>query len=318
VICGNEVPKINCMQAIARGMVLALLVGCTKPGDEVPMNSRAEREEKNAEAAAEPTSADYLLSPGDVENFRSGRLKGEILGDIHWRGNFEMGTQYDGHDVCAISFGLFGGPFGEDPRGTILWAVFVDDKFQKFVKLPEGSEKPLKVGEFRELILALHGEPVSVSDLEKDVKPETPHHVDPGLTVAVLPLLPALDAKMRSETKKNAELRDQFNASRLKLGMTEGQVELVLRAKPIESGEFSSGSWRLYGSTDEHDVRDILKYSNILVLFKSGTVSGIYSGFTVPGGAYGIRSLRESVPYQGVGKRRPSFSDLPSSKPIPK
>jgi hypothetical protein len=299
-------------------IVLAFLVGCTKPSDELPANAHAEREKKSAKAATEPSSSDYVLSAGDVEQFRSGRPKDEILEDVHWRGNFEMGTEHDGHDVCAISFGLFGGPFGEDPRGTIVWAVFVDDKFQKFVEWPEGNEEPLKVGEFSELILALQGKPVSVSDLEKEAKPAAPRHVDPGLTVAVLPLLSALDARMRSEKKKNAELRDQYNASRLKLGMTERQVESVLKAKPIESGEFSAGSWRLYGSTEEHDVLDLLKYSNILVLFRLGTVSGVYSGSTVPGGAYGIQSLREPVVYQGVRERKPSFSDLPASKPISK
>ena len=39
-----------------------------------------------------------------------------------------------------------------------------------------------------------------------------------------------------------AELRDQFNAARLKIGMTEMEVESVLKAKPIEAGEVEAGT----------------------------------------------------------------------------
>lgn len=289
--------------------------------DAARADSPGDREEKTANARTEHASSTYLLSPDDVANFRSGRLKDEILNNVHWRGNFEMATEYEGHEVCAISFGLFGGIFGDDSRGITLWAVFVDDKFQKFVKWPEWNEKPLKVGEFRELLGAMQGEPVNISDLEKNARPSShtsSRHVDSELTGIFLILGPAIEARVKWETDKNAKLRDQYNAARLKLGMSPGDVELILKAKPLEFGDFDAGSWQLYGSKEYSDLIDYERYSNILILFKSGKVNGIYSGSTVPGGAHGIRWLREGGLFQGTKKMRPSFSDLPPSKSQPK
>ena len=278
------------------------------------MDRRGEREEQEGQTKAEIASVDYFLGPEDFKKFIPGRSRDEILKDVQWRGNFEMATEYHGDEVSAISFGLFGGVFGSDSRGTILWAIFVGDKFQKFVKWPERNEKPEKLSEFSVLLRAVEGEPVSISDLEKqEVKPAAPSKIDPGLTVAFLLFKPALDFAMKRNLKKNAKLRDQYNASRLKLGMTEKEVESVLKAKPIESGEFHAGTWKIYGSTEMLDIINYLHYSNILILFKSGKISGIYSGSTVPSRENGLRSLREAVRIDGF-VRRPSFADLPPSK----
>ena len=140
-----------------------------------------------------------------------------------------------------------------------------------------------------------------------------PSQADPGLTAAWLLLRPAIEAASSEELKKNAKLRDQYNASRLKLGMTEREVESALNAKPIEMGEAAAGSWRLYGSTESLNITEYLHYSNVLALFRAGKLSGVYSGYTVPGGADGIRSLREPVVI-GASVARQSFADLPTSK----
>jgi hypothetical protein len=248
-------------------------------------------------------SADCLLSPKDYETFRPGRSKDDILKDVQWRGNFEMATEYKGKIVSAISFGLFGGPFSSD-GGDSVWAIFADDKFQKFVRWPVWGDEPIKVGDFRRLIRAVESEPVSLSDLEQEAKarPAPPRQTDFGLTLAWLALRPAIEAARKNAVKRNAELRDQFNASRLCIGMTEAEVQSVLRAKPIETGDVEAGAFKFYGSTESLDVLPYLHYSNILVLFREGKVRGIYSGCLVPGGEQGLQQLRKS------------FVDLPHVK----
>jgi hypothetical protein len=183
------------------------------------------------------SSADYMLSDQDYDEFRRGRSKDEILLAVQWRGNLEMATEYDGSSICAISYGIFGGPFGQDPRADIIWAIFVDDKFEKFVPWPNWFEKGMKVGNFSPLIRALEAEPISISDLRKvvDTGPAAPSQTNPGLTAAWLLLRKGVGTAHERDIKNNVELRDQFNAARLKIGMTESDVESALRATPIES-----------------------------------------------------------------------------------
>jgi hypothetical protein len=110
-------------------------------------------------------------------------------------------------------------------------------------------------------------------------------------------------AAHRRDLKRNAALRDRFNASRLKLGMSVSEVESVLAAKPIEAGAIKSGFFQLYGSTQSLDVMPALHYSNILVVFRQDKVSGIYSGSMAPGGKHGIERMHTF------------FVDLPQSTP---
>ncbi len=82
--------------------------------------------------------------------------------------------------------------------------------------------------------------------------------------------------------------------------MTESEVESVLRAKPIKEGKVEAGLYKLYGSNELLNVLGYEHYSNILILFREGKVSGIYSGYTVSG------------PDQWP--QRESFIDLPLSR----
>ena len=105
-------------------------------------------------------SASYCLVPGDLDRFQPGRAKNDILKDVKWRGVLYMAAQHDGRVVCAIVYELLpGGAY--DNGGVCVWAIFVDDKFVKFVKqpqrLPSDNEdgtprttaKPLKAGDTR-------------------------------------------------------------------------------------------------------------------------------------------------------------------------
>lgn len=246
----------------------------------VPLGFLARNLQKNVDAVL--PSASFLLSSGDYEKFRPGRSKADILNDVQWRGNFEQAAPYNGKSVSLISYGLFGGPLSD--HGTGVLAVFVDDKFEKFVRCPEGNAK-IKVGDFSFLGRAIESDPVSILDLEKEMKNlEVPRQTDWGLTAVFLVLGPCIEAARAPGLRKNVALRDQFNGARLKIGMAESEVEAALKAKPIESGEVEAGSFKIYGSNESFNITYDLHYSGILVLFKEGRAIGIYSGWMVHGG----------------------------------
>jgi hypothetical protein len=141
----------------------------------------------------------------------------------------------------------------------------------------------MKVGDFPPLIGAIESKPVSLRDIEEEIKAKhraRPSQTgDPGLTIVYL--LFGGEAGRKKVFERNAKLRDQFNASRLKIGLTESEVESVLRAKPIKEGKVEAGRYKLYGSNELLNVLGYEHYSNILILFRDGKVSGIYSGSTV-------------------------------------
>lgn len=289
----------NLRQCIAVALTLTSLCGCTRSGGEKAVGKGGKRDGGDRPIDAELTSANYLLTPEDYDEFRPGRPKDEILKALQWWGNFEEATEYKGKSVSAISYGLFGGPFSD--RGIAIWAIFVDDKFEKFVRWPEWDDGPLKIkiGDHRMLIRAVESEPVNIAALKKEMEasPAPPSETDPGLTAAWLLLRETVGKQIEQQTekeyKKNAELRDRFNASRLKIGMTGREVETVLGEKPITSGQVEAGSYKIYGSTEYVGVDSYLHYSNILVVFQQGRLSGIYSGALVPGGKEGLRQMRE-------------------------
>ena len=257
------------------------------------------------------TSAHYCLKAGDIEKFRPGRSKSDILNDTQWRGDFEAAAEYQGDSVSAIYYGLFGGP--RRAGGSSVYAIFIDDKFEKFVQWPgwdkqelvetvddygqrRSHPKPIKTGNFRCLIRLVESAPVSIADLEKERKEKpAPSHIDYGLTIVCILLWPVflvifLRSVIGRYHKRNAALRDQFNAPRLKIGMTESDVESVLRAKPLESGKIDAGSYKIYGSNELLDIDDLLHFSNVLVVFKEEKVTGIYGA---PAGYEWRRKLGE-------------------------
>ena len=103
--------------------------------------------------------------------------------------------------------------------------------------------KPIRVGDCSWLIRAAKSESVDVEGLEHEIKtrPAPPSHVDPGLTLVWLALRPALRLTGDAEDKRNAALRDQFNACRLRMGMTvPGRVWALDFAEPSQRGSLTT------------------------------------------------------------------------------
>lgn len=285
--CNNQVVS-------GSSVLLALMCTCVLGCGEIPMDNRGESRNEDRHVDAELASTTYLLGPEDYEKFQPGKSKGDILEDVQWRGNFEMATEFKGNSISAISYGVFGGPFSGG--GDIVWAIFVDDKFQKFVEWPEWGEGPIKIGDFRRLIRAAESEPLSIAELKKKInaEPAPPSQTDPDLTAIWLLFRGRIQAARKEDVKRNAELRNQFNAARLQIGMAEEEVESVLNAKPIAIGQVETATFKIYGSAESFDVDRYVHYSNILVVVRGGKVSGIYSGYTVPGGERSRQELTKS------------------------
>ena len=142
---------------------------------------------------------------------------------------------------------------------------------------------------------------MSIEDLKKEVKSTTappPSQVDPGLTAAYLlmrtiGLAPGPGPPpSEKDYLRNAELRDQFNAARLNIGMTEVEVEAVVKAKPLESGKVEAGLYRIYGSNESINVEFWLRAPHILVVFREGKATAISS---IPGGHGWRRELGKAT-----------------------
>ena len=58
-------------------------------------------------------------------------------------------------------------------------------------------------------------------------------------------------------------MREQFRAVRLDIGMTEQEVEAVLKAKPIDSGELRAGTCKEYGGTEMFPIPN--HFGNVVV-----------------------------------------------------
>jgi hypothetical protein len=288
---------------LSRNAVILIVVSCiylpgcgrtfSEPEQHAPTSNRINGDGLEENMSDKESSGSYVLEPEDYDKFQPGRPKGEILTDIHFYGNYEMGTTYEGKRVEAISFGLLGGPFSN--IGDIVWAVFIDDKFQKFVQWPEWGVNPVKLGDFERLIRAVNSDPINISEYDKEMRMQSaPQHFDPGLTKAWLELKGSVDAKRANDLARNTELRDQFNASRIEIGITESNVEARLHAKPLVEGDYSTGRYRVYGSSESLDILPYQHYSNILILFEGGKVSGLYSGYSVPGGKDWLKEMQGS------------------------
>jgi hypothetical protein len=254
-------------------------------------------------------SAHYFLSASDLEKFRAGRTKNDILADISWRGNFGCKVELDGNRVCSITYQLFSDdPDGEG--GEVVRAVFVDDKFAKFVRwlppLPDEMEvinhegtpwsrpKPRRLSDLSSVARVVQAEPVDLVALEVDVKsrPAATTKIDPGLTAAFV-LAGGLSLKASKEDlARNAHLRDQFNAARLDLGMSANEIGTILKAKPLYSAKYGTDNLKIYGSNESFNINPVVHFSNILILFHEGKARAIHG---VKAGQYWLQELREQI-----------------------
>ena len=290
-------------------LMLGVLIGCAECDGNKPTDELMKR--GNATVQTEINSPNCYLRVVDLGKFRPGRAKSDVLRDVQWRGNFDTAATYKGKSVCTVIYLLV--PEGANSRDSGEWvlAVFLDGQFTKFVKPPSPQEddfvvrydpayernmpylKPTKVSDCKFVIQAVDSAPVDITALEKHARdtPAAPSHSDPGLTGVFLALQPALSARWKREAKINVALRDQFNASRLRIGMTEREVESVLKAKALESANVEAGSYAIYGSNKSFDILSDLHFANILVVFRDGKVATIRS---IPAGYEWRRKLSET------------------------
>lgn len=279
-------------RSFAPGFVLLIFVcltGCGESNINNPANKTPSKHGTD-KLTLKSNSANYLLGPDDYKYFTPGRSLAEVLNDVQWRGNFECATEYKGRHVTAITYGVLGGYLSD--HGTAIFAIFVDEKFKKFVRWPIGQEK-IRIGDFGMLIRLLESDPASVVDIDKEQREsKTPHSSDPGLGVVFQLLEPVRATRLAPILRRNAELRDQFNAARLRLGMRASDVQAIFKAVPIESGVVGTNLYQIYGSIESFDITADLHYSNVLVVLRDGKVTGIYSGTWVPGGDGGLREMR--------------------------
>jgi len=313
----SSLPMASSMIALLQLQVFGL--GCADAQDLAPARDRQDEVGVKKFIYGDLPSANYLLFPNDVAAFRAGKTKDDVLKDVKWRGNFGMACEYKGKGVSAITYELVLQPKTDTANieGEWMFAIFVDDKFEKFVRpgtpnptdmeeVPyEGTTwsrpKPVTIGDTSRFIRDIGSEAVDLAVLKKELKtkPKAPSQIDPGLTIAFLllkskGLAPAPATVM--DYKRNAQLRDQFNGARLKIGMSPEDVQTVFKAKPLQTGKVAAGDFQVYGSNDSFDIDPALLYSNVLVLFKDGKANVIYA---IEGG----RNWRQ--------KAQERFSDFP-------
>ena len=260
-------------------LVVGFLCGCT---DRDPTTNETSQ------------TASYVLSAEDYGTFVPGGERDEILAALHSKGNFEMSAVIDEQEVTGISFGIVSTPF--DGPGQLLWAVFIDGKFSKFVKWPANWTKdPIPVGDFSRLVAAMDAEAVDIRLLDQQVRalPAAPSETDLGLTVVGWVFGSSIKRAREKDIERNRELRDQYNAARLRIGMTVDEVEEILDASPLRVWRHEDAAYPLYGSTDLLSILPYEHYSNILVIIREDRIRGIYSGYSVPGGPNTIQRVQD-------------------------
>jgi hypothetical protein len=205
------------------------------------------------DATADCNSIHDLLSVREFEKFRAGDEMSTILKDLCWRGNLVEAADRDGKRIYLISFRLFTDN-AKGLSGESALAVFVNERFEKFVSDPPGPTPKRAVGEFPLISHAMRSEAVTLAQFVKKADSRSTQ-VDPGLTFTWLLLSPlvkagqlARTAELKEQYAKNTQLRDQYNASRLKIGMNQEDVQRLFKAKPFEIGTANGLAFEFYGS----------------------------------------------------------------------
>jgi hypothetical protein len=244
-------------------------------------DGRADLPPGGAAKGANSVSAELDIT--QIDKFVPGRLMDEILRDLQWVGNFEMATEQHGKALATISF--FIRPTKPVRFYTEVWALFVADRFVKFVDLGvEEPAHPIRVGTFPTLEIVAKRPSVATATIKQQIKDQEDSEppFDSALAAAFVQARAKFADALRRQEEENAQLRDQFNAARLKLGMTKAEVAAMLRAKPLESGIVESGPFEIYGSTRPACSDPSRSYHNILALYRGDRLAGIYSGRSGP------------------------------------
>ncbi|HEX4412717.1 MAG TPA: hypothetical protein VH107_03755, partial [Lacipirellulaceae bacterium] len=203
-------------------------------------------------------SAGDFLTPDDLDKFRPGRSKDDILADLRWRAGYLVAAECNGKSVTAIYYEVYVNPGAvyanpESHKSEGIYALFVDEKFEKFIRWFHWDHAgQAKIDDNCDwLAEATKREGPQIDELKKAVADSKapPEHIDPGLTGAFVSLRavglvlgPPPADEDPEKLQKNAALCDQFNAARLKIGMTAAEVQAVLKAEPLETGKIEGGS----------------------------------------------------------------------------
>jgi hypothetical protein len=251
-------------------------------------------------------SAYDILNPDDLRHFQEGVELTLIMEEIKWRGNFAYATIIDNKAVAALEF-RYSVADPEGLHGPNIIAIFDDYKFSKFTSCPSRSKDSLRLfSELREALAAPAVSPIDIWNeytisykrLAKSAASE------PGIEMQSMILGPMLQAFMRKsgkdsasfvDYKRNAELRDQFNAARLRLGMTSREIKAVLKCdQPLEIGQIDGMKYEIYGSgVDFGKISSYISYQNVLIIFDDKEAIGIYG---IPGGSQGVDAMHEAYP----------------------
>jgi len=219
---------------------------------------------------------DSYILVADIDKFRPGRAKADVLQDLQWRVGGVETVMFRGHSIMMTSY-----TFVPDPkdiqRHESFHAIFVDGKFEKFVRWDHETllpgEKRTKVGECSAWVQRILRSPAVSNDV---IREESKSYTglekeEPGICYFLARLFGMSErrrAPTLEERNRNALLREQLNAARLDIGMTEQEVEAVLKAKHIETGELSSGSCKIYGSKESFPILN--HFENVAVIFRDG------------------------------------------------
>jgi hypothetical protein len=245
------------------------------------------------ELEAERPSLHGWLSMVDVARFRAGRSKSDILHDLHWRVGSVHGAEVKGRRFMVVDYSLVA-DVQDVQRGKRVHAVFVDGRFERLVASQSAvTGNPLKMSEYAAwLDRLINTEGFKVGHLRKTTGPGTAPQdaVEIGLTIAWLLRQPMTKNHNASEEEYrwNAALRDQFNAARLDLGMSQQEVEDTLKVRPkivkgvreygpLASGKLEAGDCKVYGSTVSFPISREFHYSHVVVIFRQGKAVSIFS-----------------------------------------
>lgn len=241
-------------------------------------------------------SVSRCITPGELDCFRPGATIEEITEGLNGRGNFLFSYRDgDGAEHAVIDFGVSPeapSPFAEIEK--VCWAVFVDRKFTKLVPWLKGEREDYRTEDYvatrykdpsikaglRHARRVVESPALPVDEARRRVEP-VDYPVDWGLTIAVLPFVPVIRARLKRDTKANAPLRAKFDGRRVRLGERQEAVEERF-GEPIRSWEESGFRVSTYGSAVRFDLLPQVHHSRILVSYRDGLACVVFSNDFIP------------------------------------
>ena len=261
---------------------LAVFAACAPPGGPKPNGANQQGRRKAEGPESGWMSASNYLSANELGVFQPSRSKKNVLSDIQWRGAFLGACEHEGKSLFAIQYIVLPDET-EGGEGISADAIFIDDEFTKFVAIETGRDLgiqkedpegkwysvpiPRRLDDCRWLIKHVEHSPLDVDAMRRQLAhmAATSQQADAG------------PYDFNAEDRRNVELRDQFNASRLRIGMAKADVRATFKAEPLEVGKADSGEYEIYGSNEILNLRHppFDNYANALVLYRNGKSSVI-------------------------------------------